>query len=364
MGNWGRRGRIELSGVALRISFFEFSSYHPASMPPIFHSLLPVVFAGIATYVASKAMADALTGGDNSRPGWLAIGQWIPIAVLALTAALSNRPAIAVGLVFSTSVACLSLAVGAAAALSPVSVSPVSRRSWGMLVPAGLLAFLVGLHGTISLFNAGIFAIEGLCALMLWNDQPTPVTPQPLPVARPGHGIEMRLGQLVLGLALSVIGAWLGLYGVNLLASQSEFTSAGLMTATLLGPLLVLPIIGSGTELAHAHQAGTAVASQTAVALLNLCALLPAVVFAACCRQMFVSKSLDFTAAIAFPLAVWRVDVILVIILSLFLLPVSLGRWALTRTQGLIMMLGYVFYLMMTLAWQTYVLRGVTPKPH
>jgi Ca2+/Na+ antiporter len=307
-----------------------------------------VVCAGVAMYIASKALADAITGGDSTAAGRLAIGQWIPIAVLAVAAVISNRQQIAVGLIFSSAIACVSLAVGAVAFLGLAPVSANSRRNWGMMVPAGLLAFLAGLRGSISLFNAGVLAIQGICVLLLWNDRPDPATAaDPLPVARPGRGVGFRSAQFVLALLVSGIGAWLALHGIDKMAAGSEFASAGLLTATLLSPLLVLPIIGTGTELSHHNESGVAVTAQIGVAMLNATALLPIVVATSYLRQLVLnhfSFAFDFTP-VPFPLAVWRVDVVAFIALGLFLLPVAIGRWSISKMQGLALMCGYVVYL-------------------
>src|ERR1700722_3724043 len=82
-----------------------------------------IVSAGVALYIASKALADALVGARPGMPGRLAIGQWLPIAMLAIAAAVTNRQSMAMGVVFSTAVACLSLATGAVAFLG-VSIIP------------------------------------------------------------------------------------------------------------------------------------------------------------------------------------------------------------------------------------------------
>lgn len=331
-----------------------------------------IVFAGLAMYIASKALADALTAGDTGQPGRLAIGHWIPIAVLAVAAVMVNHADISVGLIFASSVACLSLAAGAVVFLQALPVTTAARQSWAMLVPAGLLAFLVGLHGSISLFNAAIFAVQGLCVLILWNDgPPKAMRLEPLPVARPGRGMEFRVAQFALAAMLAAVGAWLALHGIGQVSAHSEFATAGLLTATLIAPLLVLPIIGTGTELSQTHQSAAAVSSQIGVALLNICALVPLIVLAAYFKQIITAHggSADLFGvlkgiSVPFPLAVWRVDVLVLMILALFLLPVSLGRFSLARAQGLLMMLGYAVYLAMSLAWQEYCLRGVPMKAH
>jgi cation:H+ antiporter len=325
-----------------------------------FTSGLPMIaIAGVSAYIASKALADALCGGDRDQPGLLAIGHWVPIAIIAAAGAWTDQTEIALGLVFSTAVACLSLAAGAVAFLAPVQLATTSRRSWAMLVPASVMTFLVGIHGQISPLNAALFALEGLVVLMLWTDRAPTAGAETLPVARPGRGWEFRSIQTLLAIALAGIAAWFDIRGTRLVASHSEYATPALLTATLIGPLLVLPIIGTGTELAHQNQSAVAIGSQVGVALLNLCGLIPLAMVISFIHQAKLHGTIRFDFTFPFPLAIWRVDVILLIVLSLLLLPVALGRWSLSRGQGLLMMLGYLFYLVLTLAWQRYAMQGV-----
>jgi Ca2+/Na+ antiporter len=330
-----------------------------------YHSGLPlIVCAGVAMYIASKALADAITGGDSSSPGWLAIGQWIPIAVLAVAAVLTNHQEIAVTLIFSSSIACLSLANGAVAFLGLSAITAGSRRSWGMLVPASLLAFLAGIRGSISLFHAAVLAIQGLCVLILWNDRASSAKDAgtvPPPIGRPGRSAALRTIQFVLAILIAGVGAWLALHGIDRITATSEFASAGLLTSTLLSPLLILPIIGTGTELSHRNQSAVAVGSQIGIALLNITALLPMIVVASLIQQFIVNHSqpgFSFVP-VAFSHSVWRVDLVVLVILGLFLLPVGLGRWAISKGQGLALMCAYLLYLALWVMVQTYNLYGV-----
>jgi hypothetical protein len=354
-----------------------------------YSSGLPLIIsAGVAIYVASKALADALVAGRAGMPGRLAFGQWLPIAMLAMVAMITGRQSLAMGLIFSTSVACLSLATGAVGFFGASVVSPATRRSWAMLVPAAMLSFLAGFHSSISLFNAGLLALQGVCVLLLWIDR-SDSKPDAVPIPLAGRGILFRLAQVILGFVLAGEGGYFAMHGVDLAAAGTEFATSGLLAATLISPLLVLPIIGTGTELAQRNQSATAIGSHVGVALLNICLLLPMVVVTDAIRQMVlrvhdnlqvqllqpvhfsdllqaIQKTfpMDNIAGFPFPLAVWRVDVILLIALSLFLLPVAMGKWSISKMQGLGLMLGYAFYLALTVLWRSYILYGVPLKSH
>jgi Ca2+/Na+ antiporter len=336
----------------------------------MFDSGLPLIaLAGLAMYVASKALADALLAGRPKMSGRLALGQWVPIAVVAIASVAGDRPAIAMGLIFSSSIACLCLGTGAVAVLGFFPETSTARRSWTMVLPAGFLVFLAGFQGALSPWIAAVLLLQGLVVLLLWNNLQR-IPGSPVPVIPVGRGIGFRIAQFSLAVYIACVGAWFAIHGVERISSGSEFASPGLLTATLLSPLLVLPIIGGGTELAQRNQASTAVDAQLGVVLLNICLLLPLVVLGYYLRQWIMQRvihhpvSSTFPVALdlkafPFPLGVWRVDVVMLIALGLFVMPVALGRWVLTRQQGLGMMVGYAVYLALAIKFQGYVLYGV-----
>ncbi|HLL88272.1 MAG TPA: hypothetical protein VK324_03120, partial [Tepidisphaeraceae bacterium] len=55
----------------------------------------------------------------------------------------------------------------------------------------------------------------------------------------------------------------------------------------------------------------------------------------------------DLPAAIPFPLGVWRVDTVLLIVLSLPLVPTAMNRWTLGRAEGVGLILMYGVYLVL-----------------
>jgi Ca2+/Na+ antiporter len=330
--------------------------------------LILVTLAAIALYIASRSAADALVGGTAPTPGRLAFGQWLPIAAVALGAMFLNQPAIAVGVIFATSVASLSLAAGTVIFLQPMLAPPGARRAWPMILPAALLAFLAGFHGALTGLHAVILAVEGIIVLMLWNDRNihrvgafTDAAPS-LPISH-RRRIPLRIAQLILAAALAAIGAWAMVRGADRASHLSAAASTGLLSATLLSPLLILPMLGSGVDLAHRRQSDIAVSSQVGVVLLNLCALVPLIIVFSYARgyafqhtehlvfwqHLFHVESAPGNA-VPFPLAPWRVDAVLLIVLGLFCLPVALGKWTWSKMDGLALIGGYAAYLLLAMA--------------
>jgi hypothetical protein len=319
-----------------------------------------------------------------------------------MVAMMMARPDVALGVVFATSVASLSLAAGAIVFLSPPAALPVwARRTWPMVLPTALLAFLAGFRGEFTLTHAGIFLLEGIVVAALWND-PNRESPgeRDVPVAAvPRRKFSpLRTIQLLLAIALALIGGWAAVHGaaVGSGATRTNYTdvevaTAGLLAATILSPLLILPMLGTGVDLAHRGQAWIALSSQVGVVLLNLCLLLPLVIVEGhshalrqgvqavrvivnpearanpiaparttrpatvpTTAQAATSDNPDEQAiatpkTVPLPLAVWRVDIVALIALGLFLLPPALGRWPLDKLQGLGLIVGYIAYLLLAM---------------
>ncbi len=329
-----------------------------------------IVAAGAATYIASKAAVDATIGRGKATAGRVAVAQWLPIAIVSIAAMLTHRPQVAVGIVFSTVVACMSLAAGAALYMAPLAGPATSRRSWTLLTPAALLVFLTGFHGEISVIDAVILLTEGFFVLLLWTDRSIDAPDSTVverKVARGSGGL--RMSQLALAVVLAGVGAWFAMRGVDVASATTDLGSSGLLTATLLSPMLVLPIIGTGTELAQRNQSSTAVSANVGLSFLNIFVLLPLLVMISARQEIawqlrhgweVIRVSVNpnampvvaphFQSSLVFPLAVWRVDVVLVIALGLFLLPVAAGRWSLNKFHGLAMMFVYAIYLVLSFA--------------
>ena len=51
-----------------------------------------------------------------------------------------------------------------------------------------------------------------------------------------------------------------------------------------------------------------------------------------------------------YPLTVWRIDTVLVLVLGFALLPLALGRWSLGRTEAGGLIVAYAVYLAVVMA--------------
>ncbi len=367
-----------------------------------------VAAAAVVLYIASRAAADSLVGAREPSAGRLAIGHWLPIAAVALLAMMGNRSEVAIRVIFASSVASISLGIGAITVLAPVTPTAGTRKRWPMVLPVALLVFLMGFRGKLALLHVVVLAIEGLVVFLLWNDSGSPGNNSAEPAAPKPITSEkfspLRVIQFSLAAVLAGLGALAAVRGTDQASHASDFTSAGLLAATILSPLLVLPMLGAGVDLAHGGRSGVAVTSQVGVVLLNMCLLLPLVVLegqyhplrmlamtvrsqvlenepiaaspttaptglpASTQPALVRSSSTQATSqpttlpiaedepepvaaadGIPYPLAVWRVDAIVLIVLGLFLLPMGLGFWRLSKAEGFALIGGYMAYLLMSM---------------
>jgi hypothetical protein len=339
--------------------------------------LLLVVGMGLL-YVASRAAVEALVPDGEGAPGWRAVGHHLPMAAVAVAGVALREPALAVGVLFGASVASLSLGVGSMAITTEGKIEAPAgwRRVWPFVVVVAVLAMLAGLSGTLTAGHAGIFLAEGLVLWLLWGE-------------RQGEAVKrrrVRPGMLALAVLLAGVGAWAAARGAVELSRGARAVTVGTVAATMLGPMLVLPMLGTGTGLAMRGMAGAGVTSQVGVVLLNLCLWLPVVIGAthlqakypklavtqATTMPVLVPTTVPATGpatspatqqageeeavsgmpkpALVFPIIVWRIDTVVLLVLGLVLLPAAIGRWSLGKRDGVIMIFVYVAYLMVVAA--------------
>jgi cation:H+ antiporter len=330
--------------------------------------------AGVALYAASRTAAGALAGHGHGhghghgRPGWRGVGHWLPIAATALVAAALGRPDIAVPLAFATSIASLAFVLGVLSYLSPMDHLPPTRRAWPFVLPAALLALIAGFSGQLTWLHALAMLLLGGALLSVWRDPGLAGPDDPsLPFAEEANGPAsrprwLRVAEVLLALALAAVGGWAAVVGTTRAAEATRVFSNGLVTVAIVAPLVTLPMLNPGpTEQARAHTASMA-STVVAVALLNLCALLPLLVLfwhvktgvagpeGAAASWFPFSAILQNGQPLSYPLATWRVDAVVLVVLGFAMLPVSLGRWQLGRWEGAGLILGYAMYLILEAA--------------
>jgi hypothetical protein len=130
----------------------------------------------------------------------------------------------------------------------------------------------------------------------------------------------------------------------------------GAVAASLLSLALASPLVQSGRQLALAGLSWVPMTSLIGVVLLNLCVLLPLVALTPYgwavldalrhSQRLAIDWQSITPQATVFPLAAWRIDTVVLIVLAALQLPVAVGKWNLGREEGILLIGGYCAYLL------------------
>jgi len=326
------------------------------------HAKLWLIAGAVLLYAASALFAEVLSRSAPAWPGLRALGHWLAIAlvvaaVLAMkTTNFTQRTQLAMDVIFATSIASISLALGAVvvAAPQPLEAWPW-QRCWLLLLPAALLVMLAGFQGNLTVFHAVLLLIQGAMFMLVWLD---PVKRAPLaqiisPPYRPPLPAPLLF---LLAMGLGVGGAALATHYALRLQATLPLLSSGIIVAVGLAPLLVAPLAMSGSKQSiHSHGASSAAAS-LAIVMLNLCLLLPAVILLwhvheSVLPTFHAMAATHPTAAVSpapllYSVVHWRVDSLVLLLLAIILVPAALDRWKLAKAEGAMLIGFYLIYVM------------------
>ncbi len=251
--------------------------------------------------------------------------QALPIAATAVAAVLMHKPAIAITVIFSSSVAALCLALGLSSYLAPMRVAPPKSKAWAFLLPVTVLTFVGGFAGELNLIHATMLLFLGAAILFVWIER----SPEDF---HSDHGEETRrqwrgwqIAELVVSIALAGIGAYGAVRGTVSVAAQSAQLNPVVVAAAILSPLLILPSLGTSASVAQRADCGPAAAALIATVLLNLCLILPTVILLQYAASYLSSGKPRSFVSFPFPSSTWRIENVILLVLGLLLLPVALG---------------------------------------
>ena len=117
-----------------------------------------------------------------------------------------------------------------------------------------------------------------------------------------------------------------------------------------------MPIAQAGRAPALNGTSWLPMTANAGVVMLNLCVLLPLVALMP--YAIALKPAMHFSRhrwiylegyapqPMPFPLAVWRIDAVALIVLCTLLLPVGAGKWNLGRGEGAVLIAAYCVYLM------------------
>ncbi len=323
-------------------------------------ALMQLALGAAAMCAASLAATVSVAGRAGLSPGRRALLQWIPIAAAVIIARALGSPDIALGIIFGTSVAVMTTVVGSLCMSAPVGPAPARwKRLWPFTLAAALIIFVSGFNGLLTWKHAMALLIEGLVILSLWLDSTSEhdwggniADGRPDMLVPPAA--EWMAAIVSFGLAIG--GAWLATRGAVELQHLNSRISPGSVAAALFSLVLASPMVQSGRQLALAGASWIPMTANIGVVLLNLCLLLPLMAiepYVTALRGVIQFKHRPFVdwaeyapRVTIFPLAAWRIDTVAIILVSVLLLPVAVGKWNLGREEGIVLIIGYCFYLL------------------
>jgi Ca2+/Na+ antiporter len=324
--------------------------------------LLLLIGAVASWYVAVRVLVDVFAwrvGHSLTR----SLCSAVPLIVLVIIAMIRRDQAMAVSVIFASSVAALSLVLGAVLLSSSThTIVESHQREWSFVLPTALILMLMGLKSQFSLVHALILIAEAIVLAMLWTD-PRRVHPVSTHVELSRNSTSPSWAnwfRVILCLGLCVVGGLLASTAAGAVSAQWRLPGNAFISAVLIGPAMMLPLVGMGTQMAHEHRQGEVISTLVGLVLINLLLVLPGVIIAslaighdlattqpAISADAFV-RDLLTRPLLTFPHTAWRVDTMMILILSLFLVPFSLNRWLPARLEGFALIVAYVCYLMMS----------------
>jgi hypothetical protein len=139
-------------------------------------------------------------------------------------------------------------------------------------------------------------------------------------------------------IGLTLFGAFIANKGVGDVASRLPHVTTGLMASLMIAPALVLPMIGFALSLAPRGRSGAVISTSVDCVLLNLCVLLPITII-----TWRIRNGPD--SPLPYPMASWRIDSVVLVILGAALLVTSTKRWIPGRAEGIIGLLAFLGYM-------------------
>lgn len=301
-----------------------------ATLPP--QALLAI--GAVLLYVGGRAAVSSLVRNSPS-PGRRAVGHSLPIAMFAALAAVMHHTEIAIAILFATSVACLAL-IGGCIVVGPRGPTAVEMEPWPLkarkvamlLVPVALLTFLIGLSSRFTFLSAIVMLLQGAVILYVRNDPADAESP---------NNSSIKPGIFILALALCAIGGWILVHGTAGAMAKMQLPSPGPLLPAVIAPLIAASMLPDGTALAARGQTWAAMATHIGVAEINLCLLLPV---------LALTYHFNHASEMYFPMTVWRVDSVTLVLLAAAIFPSAIGRWQTGRADGAVLLFIFVAYVL------------------
>ncbi len=293
-----------------------------------------------------------------------------PLGGVVSVAAFTGRTDVALGAALSGAVA----AIGLAGGLSLIQGRGQGARAgaqmaWALLVPAALAVFMVGMSGEVTVSALAALAVLGaaiLPAIVLGGGLVGSGVPLEVRVAARGESVvrgeiavagevsvargevsrvEVTGGEsarwmyLGLGVLVALLAGWAAVEAVSMLSVAGHRPPAELLAATVLGPAAVMPLISHVTGVAREGDPMGALGTCVGFSAAS-CLGLPALAGGIGLARTGVG--------IPFPVTLWRVECVLLLVLSVLMVPLAAGRFVPRRRDGGVLLGLYLLYLVIS----------------
>jgi len=267
----------------------------------------------------------------------VAFGTSAPELLISLSAALSGSPDLAMGNVVGSSSCNLALVLGVTILIGPVRVSPDTIRiDWPVTMGSSLLLFYVVRDNSLGIYD-GIFFVSSLIAYtffiirrsrMKMKAEITKEKELDVPDL-PSKSLRKDIGVIIIGSVGLYFGAKWFVIGAKELALFLEVSQRVIgITVVALGtslPELVTSMVASfkkETDLALGNLLGS-----------NIFNVLSILGITSIVKEIYVSDIIH------------QVDMLWMLGITLLILPLMLFKRRLARTEGVILLLVYVYYI-------------------
>lgn len=304
----------------------------PVSLPV---SLLAA--AAILFYGASHLLWRQTGGHQAQYPFVRGILLALPSILIAGWACWIGESSKSVALLTSGAVIFITLLLGIVSMSAPAG--GISSSALKMLAPLSVGTLIIGLSGELRLIHA--WSLLAMAVLLVWAFPKTPFGSQGQSSGR--------------GWAYTVFLYLMGVIAMSIAVSKI----VELPVLPLLGPVVVpLTVLGAigllVTDLQRGESLGEDPAVQTicggVLALLGIGLPLVIVLAHLTGGTGPATTQPTGTPAVIMPLQAWRIDTVLLTVLSVILLPAGLGRFRLGRLEGVLLVLTCLLFLMVTVS--------------
>src|SRR5437764_872645 len=151
------------------------SLHHSRPMPGFFgeprqQAVVLLFLGGLGLLISVMLAARAMEFEQDATPRRRILAHWLPIVAAVLLATVLGYGEMGVAMIFGTSVALLSVVSGFVVMAGPMMDVPIqARRLWPFLPVLATLVFVLGLRGTLGLFEASALLSQGLLIFVLWG---------------------------------------------------------------------------------------------------------------------------------------------------------------------------------------------------